>query len=358
MSARRRAIKAAVIGYGGAFNMAKSHMADMTRVGMAPVAVCDVDAERRAAAEADFPGIETYGSVEGLLARSSCDLVTIITPHNTHAELAVKCLEAGRHVVVEKPMAITTAECTAMMAAAEKRGLLLSAYHNRHWDGCIVQAAEKIRAGAIGGVVRVKAQIAGWRRPGDWWRSSKSISGGLLYDWGVHLLEYTLQIIDSEIVEVSGHMKSGIWSTDSPWGEDTVEDEGFVVVRYANGSWSTLMISAIDADPEQYFVHVTGTKGSYAFGPGDWRLTTPGDNEIVSVVKGKCPPPEWWRYYQNVADCLAGEADLIITPQWARRPIHIIDLAYRSQQAGKALPNELVPPPSQPAASTGKARLS
>jgi predicted dehydrogenase len=322
------------------------------------VAVCDVDAERRAAAEADFPGIETYDSVDALLARSSCGLVTIITPHDTHARLALQCLEAGRHVVVEKPMAITTEECSAMMAAAEKRNLLLSAYHNRHWDGCIVQAVKRIRSGAIGGVVRVKAQIAGWQKPRDWWRSSRSVSGGLLYDWGVHLLEYTLQIVDSETVEVWGQMSRGVWSADCAWGEDTVEDEGCVVVRYANGTWSSLMISAIDADPEKYFVHVTGTEGSYAFGPGDWRVTTPGDDDTVSVLRGKCPPPEWWRYYQNVADSLAGEADLIITPEWARRPIHIIDLAYRSDRAGRALPNELAPSAPQPAASTGKVRLS
>jgi len=134
-------IAVAVIGYGGVFNMGKWHLEEMRGAGMTPVAVADLDPERLKAARRDFPGIKTYTSASGMLRRSGCDLVTIITPHDTHAALAMKCLRAGKHVVVEKPMSITTAECDRMIAEAGRRKLLLTTYHNRHWDGCIARAA-------------------------------------------------------------------------------------------------------------------------------------------------------------------------------------------------------------------------
>jgi scyllo-inositol 2-dehydrogenase (NADP+) len=202
--AKKTHIRAGVVGYGGAFNMGRQHLLEMRKAGMIPIVVTDTDEARLRAAEKDFPGIETYRSVKEMLRNSEVDLLTIITPHNTHAEIALQCLAAGKNVVVEKPMAITTRQCDAMIGAARRNRLTLSTYHNRHWDGCILNAVKRIRSGAIGEVVRVEARMGGWNRPGDWWRSSKSISGGILYDWGVHLLEYTLQIVDSDIVEVSG----------------------------------------------------------------------------------------------------------------------------------------------------------
>ena len=178
-------IKAGVIGYGGAFDMGHAHLEMMQESGMVPTAVAELDADRLAVAEADFPGIETYDSVDRMLAESDVNFVSIITPHNTHAPLALQCLEAGRHVCCEKPMAITTEECESMIAAAKAGDLVLTTFHNRHWDGCILKAVEEIREqDAIGEIQRVEAQMGKHECPGDWWRSSKSISGGILYDWG------------------------------------------------------------------------------------------------------------------------------------------------------------------------------
>ncbi len=186
-------IKVGVVGYGGAFNMGRIHLSQMQDAGMTPVAVIEIDPERLKAASVDFPDIGTFSSVSEMLRHADVNLVTIITPHNTHAPIALQCLKAGSHVVCEKPFAITTAECDAIIAAAKKGDLLASAYHNRHWDGCIVRAVEQIRKRKIiGDVFRIEARITSHGKPGDWWRSSRSISGGILYDWGVHLLEYAL----------------------------------------------------------------------------------------------------------------------------------------------------------------------
>ena len=234
-------IKVGVIGYGGAFNMGHRHLTDMKAAGMTPVAVAELDPERLQVATEEFPGIGTYNSPARMLSSSDVNLVVLITPHNTHARLALQCLRGGRHVISEKPLAIRTSDCDTMIREAKKRKLMLTTYHNRHWDGCVLEALKHIRREkAIGDVYRVEAHIGGYGQPGDWWRSSKSISGGILYDWGVHLLEYALQIIDDEIVEVTGYSRQGFWARKTRWKKDTTEDVASAVVRFKKGTWLTL----------------------------------------------------------------------------------------------------------------------
>ena len=329
-------IKVGVIGYGGAFNMGRQHLKEMKDAGMTPLAVAEIDPERLEVARADFPGIETYPSAEEMLSKSGVNMVTLITPHNTHAELALKCLEAGRHVVSEKPLAITTDECDAMISAAEKSGVVLSTYHNRHWDGCAMEAVRRIGEGCIGDVFRIEAHMGRYGRPGDSWRSSKSISGGVLYDWGVHLIEYSLQIIDSDIVEVAGFAKTGFWADEVKWKEDTCEDEGFAVVRFSDGAWLTLCMTRIDSNPKRGHLEITGTLGTYIMDGRGFEIITHEDGE-TRTVKGTNPKSEGWRFYQNIADHLTKGEPLVITPEWSRRPIHILDLADRSAKRGGAI---------------------
>jgi scyllo-inositol 2-dehydrogenase (NADP+) len=329
-------IKVGVIGYGGAFNMGKLHLTQMQTAGMTPTAIAEIDPKRLEVAQVDFPGIETYSTVSEMLAKSDVHLLAVITPHNTHADLAIQCLNAGRHVVTEKPFAITTAECDAMIAAAKENGVVVSTYHNRHWDGCVLEAVRQIRSGVIGEVFRIEAHMANYAQPRDWWRSSKSISGGILYDWGVHLLEYALQIIDSEMCEVTGFAKTGFWADKTPWGADTNEDEGFGVVRFTNGKWLTLRISSIDSHPQSRWLEITGTRGTYLFDHGTYEIIKHEEGK-THIVRGANPASEGQKFYDNIADHLTKGTPLVITPEWARRPIHILDLMNQSAAQGRAL---------------------
>jgi scyllo-inositol 2-dehydrogenase (NADP+) len=329
-------IKVGVIGYGGAFNMGRMHLQDMQKAGMTPRAVAEPDAARLAVAAQEFPGIETYASVDEMLQKSDVNLIVLITPHNTHAPLALKCLKAGRHVVCEKPFAITTKECDAMIAAAKKAGVMVSTFHNRHWDGSIMKALEVVKSGVIGDLVRIECHMGAWGKPGDWWRSSKSVSGGILYDWGVHLLEYSLQLADSEITEVSGFAKRGFWAPQTRWKDDTVEDEAFAVVRFKSGVWVTLCMSNIDANPKRGMFEITGTKGSFLWEYDSHEIIVK-DGEKTTVTKAKNPKEQWEKYYANVAAHLTKGEPLVITAEWARRPIHILDLAGQSAAEGRAL---------------------
>jgi predicted dehydrogenase len=334
---KTRGLKAGVIGYGGAFNMGRGHLLEMQKAGMEPTAVAELDESRLEVAREEFPGIETYTSVAQMLKQSDVNVIAIITPHNTHAKLALQCLKAGRHVVCEKPMAVTTAECDRMIREAEKQGVVLSTYHNRHWDGCIMEAVRQVKEKkVIGEVYRIEAHMGMRRLPGDWWRSSRSISGGILYDWGVHLLEYSLQILDGGLVEVSGFAHEGYWAGKTAWKDDTNEDEAFAVVRFDSGKWLTLCITSLDSNPKAGQLEITGTEGTYIMSGKEYEVITPSkDNEMV-IRKGNNPQGEGWRFYQNVADHIDKGTKLVITPEWARRPIHVLDLASRSIEKGRA----------------------
>lgn len=331
-------IKVGVIGYGGQFNMGRAHLQQMAEAGMTPVAVAEIDPDRQKQAAEDFPGIQTFPSVDKMLKNSDINLTTIITPHNTHARLALQCLRADCHVVCEKPLAITTAECDRMMREAKARNLVLSTYHNRHWDGCILQAMKSIISkNEIGEVVRIEAHMGNWGCPRDWWRASKSISGGILYDWGVHLLEYALQILgNAKITEVCATAHTGYWAEKTAWKDDSIEDEGFVLVRFDSGQWVTLNISNLDSNPKEGWLEITGTSGSYVFDGGAWKIIRHAKG-IKTVKSGSNPPDEREKFYRNIADHLTGKAPLVITPEWARRPIHILDLADRSASRGAAI---------------------
>jgi scyllo-inositol 2-dehydrogenase (NADP+) len=330
-------ITVGVVGYGGAFNMGKQHLLQMQAAGMTPVAVAEVDPARLAVAKEDFPGIETYATVDEMVKDSRVNLVVLITPHNTHAPLAIKFLEAGRHVISEKPLAITTAEVDAMMAAANASDVMLSAYHNRHWDGRIMQAVDLIKKGTIGDIIRIECHMGGYGKPGDWWRTSRTISGGILYDWGVHLLEYSLQLIDAPLTEVSGTAHQGFWGPQTAWKEDANEDEGFVLVRFQGGQWLTLTITSIDSKGKDGWLEITGTKGTLVLDGGNSKLFQHTEGGFVTTQL-KQPKDEGQLYYENVRDHLVDGAPLVITAEWARRPIHILDLARQSSEAGRALP--------------------
>lgn len=336
-------IKVGVIGYGGAFNMGKQHLNSMKNAGMTPFAVCDVDAARLKVAEADFPGIETYTDLSKMLKTSDVNLIVHITPHNLHHKLAAQCLKAGKHVVTEKPFVLTTAECDSLIKIASDNNLMLSTYHNRHWDGHIVGAVDQIvNKGVIGEVFAAEAIMGSRGMPGDWWRSSRSVSGGILYDWGCHLLEYCLQIIRSDMTEVSGFAVEGYWAGKAPathpWKKDMNEDHATAIVRFANGCRLNLSVTQLSLERRPYWFAFMGTEGTFEVNHGEWTLIKKDEHGQTVMTSGRHPKSDGSAiFYTNIAQHMTGQAELVITPQWARRPIHILDLASKSAKAGKTL---------------------
>jgi predicted dehydrogenase len=327
-----KTVRCAVIGYGGAFNMGKNHLNWINATpGLQGVAVCDLDPARTEQARQDFPAIRTFNTVEELLEQPDVDMVTVITPHNTHAPLAGRCLNSGKHAITEKPMCITVAQATEMIEAAERNGKMLSVFHNRRWDGDYLAMREIVDEGVIGDVFHIESNGGGWGRPGDWWRSDKEISGGAFYDWGAHLLYWVLGFRPGPIRSVTGFFHKLVWEHVSN------EDHTQAVIRWENGAYADVQISSIARAPKPRW-RILGTRGAI-LDEGNGEFTVYGDvaNRTASFVV-KYKQADWQAYYRNVADHLLRGAPLEITPESARRVIAIIETAEKSSKTGQAEP--------------------
>ncbi len=327
--------RGAVIGYGGAFNMGKSHLNWMRDAGIDPAAACDVDAARVAVAEADFPGVRTYTSVEDLLADPGVDLVTLITPHNTHAPLAVAALNAGKHVVCEKPLCLTVAEADAMMGAARRAGKMLSVFHNRRHDGDFLMLKEALlEKKLLGDVFSIQAGFAGYGHPGHWWRSDKAISGGAFYDWGAHFLDWILNLMPGQKVQsVTGFFHKRVWH------DVTNEDHVQAILRFHSGAHADLSFSNISSVPLPRW-RILGTQGGIlddgTVKDGMKFFTNVEGVKVQGELRNK--PSAWNRYYEGIFAHLTQGAPLDVTPESARRVIAIMEAAEKSARTGQAEP--------------------
>lgn len=327
-----RKIRCAVVGYGGAFNMGKAHAQWMNDTGrMETVAACDLDPSRTAEAEKDFPGIRTYTDFDDLLARDNAELVVIITPHNTHAPLALKALNAGKHVVLEKPMCITVGEATSMIEAARKSGVTLTTFHNRRHDGDFMAIREVIEKGLIGEVFHIEAFIGGYGHPRYWWRSDKCISGGCMYDWGAHFIDWILQLIPEPMESVTGFFHKRVWD------DVTNEDQTQAIIRFKNGATADLQVSSIARLGKPKF-RILGTKGAII---DEWKGTFKLATEVEGIpveTEVKYKESTWPEYYKNLAEHLLDGAPLEVAPESSRRVIAVIETAEKSSKSGRTEP--------------------
>jgi len=134
-------IKVGTIGYGGAFNMGRKHLEEMQKAGMTPVCVAEIDASRLEVARVDFPGIETYTSVRKMLTRSAVDLLAIITPHNTHADLT---MHGFRHYATSEMENERVSEAVSSVILGHTRGDVHDEYFHKRIS-LLKEAVDKIR---------------------------------------------------------------------------------------------------------------------------------------------------------------------------------------------------------------------
>jgi scyllo-inositol 2-dehydrogenase (NADP+) len=323
----RKEFRCGVVGYGGAFNMGRAHLSSMQKnPGMVAAAVCELDESRRKVAEEDFPGIATYASVGQMLRHADLDLVSIITPHNTHAKLALQCLDAKVGVVVEKPMAITSQEVKSMIAMAKKRRVMLSTFHNRRWDGDFMLLRDLIqKEKMIGDVFRVEAGFGGYGKARDWWRADRKVSGGAIYDWGAHFTDWILNLVTDEVDWVSGYqVKNKEWAKDY-----TNEDHSEYFLKFKKGCVANLMISnlALSSRPKW---RILGDRGSIEAVTNDEFLVKTVVNGRAMETRVKAYNSSWDAYYENVSKHLKGRAKLVITAESAARVIGVLEAANDS----------------------------
>lgn len=329
----KKTIRCAFIGYGGAFNMGKYHHDLMGKAeGFELVAICDVDPARVEAAKQDFPAIRGFANLGAMLRWGEFDLAVIITPHNIHARQAVQCLKAGKHVVVEKPMCITAKEATDMIEAGKQAGVMLSTFHNRRWDGDHLAMKDVIAKGLIGEVFHVEVGGVGYHHPGYWWRSDKRISGGALYDWGAHLVDWVLGLTAGKVKNVTGFSHKRVWH------DVTNEDEVEAVILFKSGAVADVQISSIQRVGRPRW-RILGEKGAILDegGKGAFKVFTEVGG-FPAEIQVKYYDGQHEKFYQNVSAHLLKGEPLAVTPESSRRVIAIIEAAGKSAQLGRSTP--------------------
>ncbi|MCC6579738.1 MAG: Gfo/Idh/MocA family oxidoreductase [Phycisphaeraceae bacterium] len=323
-------VRAGIIGYGGAFNMGKYHAdAINAQLGMKTVAVCDLDPKRTEQAKTELgQQILTTNKVEEMMAMREVDMVVVILPHNIHGSVCAAAARAGKHVVTEKPFCITIEEADEMLAAAKASGTMLSCFHNRRWDGDFLRLLGLVRDGAIGNVYHIEAASAGYGRPRNWWRSSKEISGGTLYDWGAHYCDWTLNIANKRIASVSGLLQKRYWH------QSDNEDYAKATIRFEDGTSAEIEQGSLAAISRPGW-RILGDTGGLSNGGPHQEIT------MVQIVNGvrqesKLPggPGTALNYYQNVANHLILGERLVVTAEQARRAIGVLRLAELSHMQG------------------------
>jgi scyllo-inositol 2-dehydrogenase (NADP+) len=298
------------------------------------------------AAAADHPEARIYGSLEEMLNDDMVQLVVLATPHNTHRDLAIQAMNAGRHVVTDKVMALNAQEAQEMIGAAERNGVMLSVFHNRRWDWDYLTVRKVIEDGLIGEPYLYQAAIMGYGGPRGW-RGNKAASGGIMYDWGAHFMDQALQLVPAPVESVYCDLiYRDVWPID-------IGNYGLIRMQFANGVRYDIEIGNLCAAPKpRWFVMGdAGTLVKHGLDPQEGpmnqrrieeaeespetyaRVYTVQDHrrqeQVIPSVRGT-----WKSYYQNISDVLNKGAELIVKPEQVLQVMRVYDAAMESARTG------------------------
>ncbi len=325
-------IRIGLVGYGPLFGMGGHHAGMIAQTyGFKLVAVCDKDPKRLEVAKKEQgEHIVTFTDVKEMAESGLIDLGIVIVPHVYHAEVAKVLLEAGLHVISEKPFVVHVSEADELIELAKKKNVMLSVYHNRHWDPDILTAREALESGVIGEVYSIECNMAGYGPPGQQWRDHKEISGGMLYDMGAHQFEKILQLVPWKNAQGKPiNRKAMLYGNflKRVWYSSTNEDYCRAYVKFESGLEAQLIQSNICTAHKPLW-SILGTRGSIVIDgwDSDAIVTSvlPDGRRIVETYP-KLTGVGWQGYYKNVADHLLSGLPLLITPEWAKATIQCIE---------------------------------
>ncbi len=346
-------LRAGLVGYG--FAGQTFHAPVLSAVpGMELAAVASSQADKVAS---EWPGVAVVDDVQALVAREDIALVVVATPNAQHFPVARIALQAGKHVVVDKPFTLNAAEARELAELAEGNGLLLSVYQNRRFDADFLTLRDLLANGALGRPVYFESHFDRFRpEVRDRWREQAVPGAGLWVDLGAHLLDQAVQLFG----------KPDTLQLDSAVLRDgaVVDDYFHAVLRYEEGPHAPLRVVlhattlAAHAAP-RYLMH--GTRGSYVkFGvdsqedalragqqPGgdDWGIDAlPGELTLLAAgswMQTRTLPNRrgnYVDYYAAVRDAILGKGPNPVPPDQAVALMELLDLGTRSAREGRALP--------------------
>ena len=309
-------------------------------------------------------GVTVLRSVEEALADERIGLLVVATPNETHFELAKAALQAGKHVVVDKPFAASSLQAEELELLATARGRVLAPFQNRRWDGDFLTVRGLISAGVLGDLVTFRSGFDRFRpapREGTW-KEGAGEANGLLFDLGPHLIDQALALF--------GLPRTITASVRRERHRTEIEDAFEIVLTFDGKLRATLSSSMIAAEPAPRFL-LHGTKGSFrkwGVDPQEPALVAGGTVPVLGATEEWLREPEsaWGEmaiaedpvkapgrltrttvrtelgdyrgFYSNVRDAMNGTARLVVTPHDGWRVLRLLELARESSAAGRTLP--------------------
>jgi len=314
------------------------------------VAVCDSDLARADAIAAKFK-VSAYADLNEMLARDDIDAVAVLTPSGMHPQHAIACARAGKHVVVEKPMALRLQDADDMIRACDEAGVKLFVVKQNRFNVPIVKAREALDAGRFGklvlGTVRVR-----WCRDQayynqDAWRGTWAQDGGVLTNQASHHIDM-LEWFFGDVVSVHARSTTALVKIET-------EDTAVATLKFRNGALGIVeATTAVRPADLEGSLSILGEKGTVEVGGfamnqiRHWRFVNelPSDKEVIE--KFSVNPPNVYgfghqAYYQHVVDCLADRGAALVDGLQGRKSLELISALYESIETGQEVPLHFVP---------------
>ena len=330
-------ISIAILGCG---RIARRH-ADLLGRGQIPgarlAAVCDVD-PARVSAFADTYQVPGFASLTELLGQTGIDVVSILTPSGLHASHAIAVARAGRHAVVEKPMALTVEDATAMIAAADAARVRLFVVKQNRFNVPVLKAREALDAGRFGklvlGTVRVR-----WCRDQayydqDNWRGTWALDGGVLSNQASHHVDM-LSWFMGEVVSVRARGITALVDIEA-------EDTAVATLSFSNGALGVIEATGA-ARPKDMegSISVLGSGGAVEIAGfamnqiRTWQFVAPHDSDQEVIERYSVNPPNVYgfghqAYYEHVVNCLENSRPAVVDGAEGRRSLELISALYES----------------------------
>ena len=342
--------KFAVIGYGGMGSWHVNHALKSDVLDLA--GIYDIDPAKQEKAKAN--GIYSYDSLEELLNDKSVELVTIAIPNDVHLDTVVKCLEAGKNVICEKPVALSTEDLNTMIEASKKAGKLFTVHQNRRFDVDYLAMQKLADTGEIGKPLRIESRIHGSRGIPSDWRGEKEHGGGMILDWGIHLIDQLMLIYKNEEIDTINCTVTNITNKE-------VDDGFYLTITFKSGAVAFVEVGTYNfiALPRFY---MKAEKGSALI--TDWREKTkvakckywhendvlpvqtaagltktmaPRDSVTLDEYELEIPKSDVHDFYRNFCKAIDGEATQLVTHDQMLLDMKIMEYAFKSAELGQTL---------------------
>ncbi|WP_192347203.1 Gfo/Idh/MocA family oxidoreductase [Algoriphagus sp. Y33] len=340
-------VKTAIVGFGSVAEKMHAPLIDVC-----PDLALVASVERRTnRCEELYPGVITFRNLDALLEADAAELIVITTPNEYHYPMAKRCLEAGKHVVVDKPVTIFSHEAEELNKLAEERGLICSVFHNRRYDGDYMTLQKLVREGDLGDLVYLESHFDRFRPDvSENWREMEVPGNGITFDLGSHLID--------QVVLLFG-LPDWIQADIRKQRTGAIADDYFDIILDYGPLKARVTAGALVNVPTPKFL-LLGKKGAYqkfgldvqeaAFKLGqkpegaNWGVET--EENWGKVFLNEEPksyqtlPGNYRVLYQNVADAISKGAKLDITISQAISVLKIIEASFISAQEGRRVSKE------------------